>query len=321
MSQLNLPWTESPYFNELLEQLQLSTEDQDLARKYHEDGFIILRNFLSEDLLNELNKELLSKYDTYYNAQQGRTLDLWKNSAAIKDLATHPEILKILQMLYGREAIPFQTLNFKFGSRQKAHSDSIHFQSLPQRFMCGVWAALEDTDESNGTLMYYPGSHRWPLYDYSVLSKQLRPTNEVTETHFYAHTYEPFVEKLITQAGAKPEILRARKGDVIIWSANLVHGGLPHPEEGRTRWSQVTHYFFEDCLYYNPLQSNSTTGEWCLVPVVNIRNGKRTRGNYNGRKVRFKKADGARFLISPYAIPDWRDAGYFFKRVFYKLFR
>ena len=30
--------------------------------------------------------------------------------------------------------------------------------------MCGVWTALEDIDEECGPLIYYPGSHKWPIY-------------------------------------------------------------------------------------------------------------------------------------------------------------
>lgn len=30
--------------------------------------------------------------------------------------------------------------------------------------MCGVWVALEDVGPDQGPLVYYPGSHRWPIY-------------------------------------------------------------------------------------------------------------------------------------------------------------
>jgi ectoine hydroxylase-related dioxygenase (phytanoyl-CoA dioxygenase family) len=30
--------------------------------------------------------------------------------------------------------------------------------------MVGVWVALEDIDSSNGPLIYYPGSHRLPIF-------------------------------------------------------------------------------------------------------------------------------------------------------------
>ncbi len=41
----------------------------------------------------------------------------------------------------------------------------VHFNSIPQRFMCGVWVAMEDIAPDNGPLHYYPGSHKLPFYD------------------------------------------------------------------------------------------------------------------------------------------------------------
>ena len=41
----------------------------------------------------------------------------------------------------------------------------------------------------------------------------------------YQQKYEPFIAKLIQDNGLEPEYFRARKGDVLIWHANLLHGG------------------------------------------------------------------------------------------------
>ena len=46
-----------------------------------------------------------------------------------------------------------------------------------------------------------------------------------------------------------------RKGEALIWSSNLLHGGSPQRDPSLTRWSQVTHYFFEGCRYWKPLDS------------------------------------------------------------------
>ena len=46
-----------------------------------------------------------------------------------------------------------------------------------------------------------------------------------------------------------------KKGQALIWSANLLHGGGEHRDKTRTRHSQVTHYYFEGCQYYMPLES------------------------------------------------------------------
>jgi hypothetical protein len=47
----------------------------------------------------------------------------------------------------------------------------------------------------------------------------------------------------------------AKRGEVLIWHANLLHGGEPVQARTCRRWSQVIHYFFADCLYTTPLRS------------------------------------------------------------------
>lgn len=60
----------------------------------------------------------------------------------------------------------------------------------------------------------------------------------------------------------EPRYATIRKGEVLLWSANLLHGGFPHRDKARTRHSQVTHFFFEDCEYYTPLLTDDEHVEW-----------------------------------------------------------
>ncbi len=59
-------------------------------------------------------------------------------------MAAGPKILDALTDLYGRQPLPFQSLNFLKGTEPKAHPDSIHFNTGPFGLMCGVWVTLED---------------------------------------------------------------------------------------------------------------------------------------------------------------------------------
>ena len=131
-------------------------------------------------------------------------------------------VLRILEQAYGRPAFAFQTLNFSVGSQQPPHSDSTHFSSSPEGFMCGVWLALEDIDADNGPLIYYPGSHRWPHYgnEHIGVNAWHQPTRGA-----HAGQYQKLWDELIALHQAKPERFTAKKGQAIIWHARLMHGG------------------------------------------------------------------------------------------------
>lgn len=192
--------------------------------------------------------------------QHNRIQDAWRLSEAVRAIALAPGIHDTLRTIYGREPRAFQTLNFRYGTEQPIHSDTMHFNSDPAGFMCGVWVALEDTNMQNGPLVYYPGSHRQPeisLYDLGPevarLMKRFRYPRGEVHSRIYGPHYEPRVRETVARLGTAPEYGLIHKGQAILWAANLLHGGSAHRDRARTRWSQVTHFYFEGCRYYTPL--------------------------------------------------------------------
>ena len=117
----------------------------------------------------------------------------------------------------------------------------------PMSYMCGVWTALEDIDMNNGAPIYYPGSHRLPVI-------QMEDVASEPGTAQYPK-YEAYIAKMVKDKGLKPSYAILKKGQSLIWAANLLHGGSAHLDKSRTRHSQVTHFFFEGCQYYMPLES------------------------------------------------------------------
>ena len=299
MIQTNFPWVESPFFYKLIETREISEEERRLAVEFHQNGFLVLPSFFPLQLIDEVQRDTETigfdmNYPIKTTRDHHRVQDLWKVSTASRDLACNQQVLDILRMLYGRRPIPFQTLNFNVGTEQKAHSDTIHFSSLPAKFMCGVWVALEDITEENGPLFYYPGSHRLPEYDFS----QIKGTADRTSYDDYSD-YEDFIEEIIEVSSYEKKIFKAKKGDALIWSSNILHGGMPVLKEGSSRWSQVTHYFFEDCYYYTPMLSNMVTDELYLRKhIIDISTGKKVMPSYNGQKLNHLKTNKTQYVFS-----------------------
>ena len=276
---VNTPWAESPLFLRALSQKQLTEEEIYHVTQYREQGYMVIENAVPDDLLDRVICETEPLFDP--KGPQGplssyRIQDAWEESEAVRELACLGSINSWLKLLYGREPLPFQTLNFKFGTQQGGHSDSIHFSCMPARFMCGAWVALEDITEENGPVFYYPGSHRLPEYNNFDFA--------VTDSNPHK-SYEDCIEALMESQQLEKRRMLAKKGSVLIWSSNIVHGGSPILEEGRTRLSQVTHYFFDGCIYYSPLDSIPITGEYRLLSPIDIKTGRPLSHTYNGAPV------------------------------------
>jgi len=61
---------------------------------------------------------------------------------------------------------------------------------------------------------------------------------------------------------------RARKGDVLIRHANLIHGGSPPKNLGLSRYSIVCHYFVKGSFVYHDLASARSKSQYmgtCLL--------------------------------------------------------
>ena len=219
-------------------------------KAFSDQGFLKIDFGFDQQLLDQIVAEVQPLYGSAYEENPlsvTRHQDGWKQVDAVRQLAVHDSVLSALRMLMDREPLPFQTLNFPVGTSQYPHSDSIHFHTVPAGFMVGVWVAFEKIDAENGPLIYYPQSHKLPYYSMQDLGLGPGYSNY--------HAYELRIQDLIAEHGLQPELGILEKGEAIIWHANLLHGGADRKDITRSRHSQVTHYFFENCRYYTPMDS------------------------------------------------------------------
>jgi hypothetical protein len=280
-----IPLIESPFYDEIFVEGAFEPEILRLARDLHRDGYVVF-DFPDGDFMarsGRIRESLNGRYDwdgwRTGKRESLRVQDAWDVNEDVKSIALNPRIIEILSALYGRKVFPFQTLNFPVGTQQQIHSDSAHFSSFPERFMCGVWVALEDIGIDQGPLVYLPGSHSWPLYTNEHLG---------VNTSFLRNEFEHYGnlqsvwKHLIAKRGIEPKRFLARKGQALIWMANLLHGGDRQNDLSLTRWSQVTHYFFEGCSYYTPLMSDPFYGRIHFRELRNIATGNAIKHGVGG---------------------------------------
>lgn len=265
-----VPAVESPFFDDVFVPERFSTEELRVAKDLRDNGYAVF-DFPDADIQAKAERIKSALHGRYPWAQwrsgkaDMRMQDAWKTNDDVRSIAINQTVLDQLSKLYGRQAWPFQTLNFPVGTEQHFHTDSIHFSSVPERFMCGVWLALEDIGPEQGPLEYYSGSHRWPIYTNEHVG--FVPRDGVNDQS----TYHAVWQRLVERTGVRREQFHARKGQALIWASNLLHGGMPHLDKSKTRWSQVTHYYFEDCAYYTPMHSDPFRGLVAFRHLTDLR--------------------------------------------------
>ena len=264
---MDVPMVESPFFNQYRLNASLSDSERTLLWQYNTRGYVVVDLGLTDDFINRLMARIYHSVEKstvktqeggYHYSESPRVFEAWKDNPYVLALAKHEKILSTLKLLYQKNPIPFQTINFIKGSNQPLHQDSIHFYTEPQRWMAGVWVALEDITEDNGALEIVPYSHKLPHYDFASIN--LPPQKYGEQFEAYAE-YENFLKQLVPALGLKKEKWLGKKGQAIIWASNLLHGGAEIVDAAATRHSQAIHYYFEDCKhYYSPMFSDVRNG-------------------------------------------------------------
>ena len=276
---LSIPWVESPFFYSLLENSDHTEEVKEMCRYYHENGYLIIDLNLTDEeiqpIVDDMYKSLedentIFHAEHYQYTESKRIFELWKESDSIAKLCVNKKVMDVLEVLYNREPYPFSTINFIKGSNQPLHSDVIHFHSNPPLWMCGVWIAFEDVDETNGSLSLVPGSHKWNYMEYEDLNLP-NPDDVENGQEVLYREYEHFLSQLIKEKKAEPYTAKLKKAQSLIWSANMLHGGCNVEgvtDFSKTRLTQAQHYFFKGCdEYYHPMFSKKYKGQyatkWC----------------------------------------------------------
>ena len=263
------PWLDRPDAAAALEAKralgELTPAEAAFARAWLRDGAVEIAGFFEArriDAMWEAYERALAARRVTPDAEPtaaeplpGRTLNAHFAVPEIAAMLHDAGVMEIVSVLLGAQALPFQTIIGHRASEQRAHSDAIHMTTYPLGYLAASWLALEDIAPDSGPLVYYPGSHRLPYVfaeDVAISPDQFR--NEGYEP--YAQRYEPRIAGLIAEHGLQARTFAPRKGDLLLWHGNLIHGGASRARIGTSRRALVGHYFAQGCVTYHDLAAS-----------------------------------------------------------------
>ena len=233
-----------------------SAKQQGLLKEFVDKGYLILKNAVSDDIVDQILADVRGIFDrpeNYVLKSKGkysdpselkeltrgcRIIDLYAISAAAREAIMSSAVAEFLNLAFDEPPIAMQSLSFEYGSQQAIHQDTAYVVSGKPLSLAASWIALEDITPGSGELIYYPGSHRFRHFLFSGEHKSFVQTRDGQEQH------QDFLKSLHDQAqeqGIKKDRFLAKKGDVLIWHADLAHGGSKI-SENVTRRSLVAHY-------------------------------------------------------------------------------
>jgi phytanoyl-CoA hydroxylase len=167
-----------------------------------------------------------------------RAVDSHVHFEAAQQLLASRRVVQFLAAVFDADPLYFQTLVFEVGSEQGLHQDTAFVVVDRPLELVGVWFALEDVAPGSGELCYVPGSHQLADHCFGPGRRHYDPSLDSREAHdrYYVDNVRRCDDAGFTQQRFLP-----KQGDVLVWSADLVHGGSPIVDATLTRRSMVAH--------------------------------------------------------------------------------
>ena len=152
------------------------------------------------------------------------------------ELIFPPPVLQFLTQIYDRPPVAFQTMTMRLGSEEPLHIDTGPLPLTEPMSLTGAWFALQDIQPSSGEFQFVPGSHLLP----ELLVNGVMKAHHGDMAEYGRILNE--TRRMSDERGLKTENFMAKTGDVLIWHADLMHGGAIIEDRKRTRKSMVAHY-------------------------------------------------------------------------------
>jgi phytanoyl-CoA hydroxylase len=230
--------------------------DSQIRQYYQENGYVVIRGLLPEELCDRARKHFLNEVKSYtgYIYRQAsarpekhiftpgghmlnaimnvqdlnqRTFPLFRQVSL--EVLTHSQLLKGATAILQHEAIMAQSMYFEGNPATWAHLDSDYLDSSQAGGMVGAWIALEDIHPQAGRFYIYPKSHqiKVPNAQHIVLDRA---------------KYEEVILQTIADQGLTCKVPALRKGDVLFWHGDTIHGSLPTTDSAFSRSSYTAHF-------------------------------------------------------------------------------
>ena len=213
-----------------------------LHRQWMRDGYVILPGFMPLDLLRN-----------YRDAWQADNADRpggwpydtpYMHVPAVADLATHPGLNDVLEHLIGEPMGVHLNLTGWRSTQRDWHQDGYLNPDTNRDWYAAVWIALDDIHPDSGPFEYVPGSHkRYGIIRQDAMLAMLEPEEHGPDWPRHSERIlTPMFEALMERDGLRPSRFLARRGDVLIWHARLLHRGSPPRNPELERRAAIFHY-------------------------------------------------------------------------------
>ena len=208
---------------------------------WHRDGVLHLPKLIPDDMV-EAYKE--ARWRLRPDLTPWHSPTVYMHVDACMDICVFSPLAEKLQSLIGEPMGAHLTLTTWESTNRDWHQDSYLNPEHVGGWYAAAWVALEDIHPDSGPFQYVPGSHRWPVLQRELVLKHL----DIQIPHrcdwplLTQGAVSQILDDEIRRRGGTIQTYLPKKGDVLIWHAQLVHRGSTPRVPGTPRRSLIVHY-------------------------------------------------------------------------------
>jgi hypothetical protein len=232
------------------------------------NGVVIKKGFVPD--------EIISKYREVRDALPLRAWDHptpYMECPELLDISTFPELVELQRSLLGVDVGLHLNLTDYLSTERKFHADTYLNPKEVGGHYLAVWIALDDISEDCGPFEYVPGSHKWPAMSRDALFK-LAPKELLHPDRWPTLTQDivgQACEDEITRRNAQVVKYLPKKGDLLVWHANLIHRGSTPTDPNAVRRAVIGHY--SSIHHRSDMPAPVQHGSGWYFPIVTLNTG------------------------------------------------
>lgn len=214
---------------------------------WERDGVLHLKKFIPDDLIDKYIEErtqLLAgteKWRTGWNDPLP-----YLRVSSMRELALHRPLTQQIAELIGQEPGLHLCLTGFVSTERAWHQDRYLNPELVGENYIAAWIALDDVSSEAGPFEYVPGSHLWPVIERERVWNQMRKIGQDPQLPTWPSDSQHWVgsacESEIASRNVEVRKFLAKRGDVLLWHASLVHRGSQPIDRNIERRSLIAHY-------------------------------------------------------------------------------
>jgi ectoine hydroxylase-related dioxygenase (phytanoyl-CoA dioxygenase family) len=255
---------------------------------FNKDGFLVVKQLLSPNNYPAISQEAHSLFQGNFSTgvypdewhwREGisfpnktkEIVNSWKSSHLLAKFILNPQlgefVCKLMNWPSVRIAQDDVILKPPLGSPVGLHQDSAYisrnFTSATSPVSVTMWIPLEPVDDSNGTLVYLNGSHKWSLQADQTLEG------------FHAESDGEFAKQIDSLSGGNKPVeltpMALLAGDVAIHHQDTWHFSKQNSSTTRSRNVLVIHFLRGDCVEFVD-EPNYIYARYKLYKSATVRN-------------------------------------------------